>query len=587
MAHELRATRYLTASNEPLARWIATELRYLDFDGTMAFYWEVMRKADDDWQRLLGANDRYYLLTGLCGRTDALHPWVFNRCREVEAATDGYLDLWARYHYKSSITTFAGNLQEIICDPEITICILSCTNKVAKPFLVQIQEELERNETLKRLYSDVFWLEPRKEASRWSRESGIVVKRRGNPKEATVEAHGLVDGMPTGKHYDLLDFDDLVTEELVTNPEIIQKVTDRWELADSLGKATGTRKWHQGTRYSFADTYGIILERGTLKPRIHPATEDGTLKGRPVLLTEERWEQVKDAQRRAVNAQMLLNPIAGNEAMFRSDWFRPYLIRPTVLNVYIMVDPSKGRSATSDRTAMAVVGVDVAGNRYLLDGVRHRMKLSERWEWLKRLYKRWSDEPGVQSITVGYERYGAQTEDEVIREWQERDGVPFELVELSWPREGGHSKKDRVERLEPDMRVGRFYLPGVVYHAENGGRDGVALWSVWTDEDARKNPAAAHKPGQIVYRPLQAPTREQRACEVTGQNYRIVHALKRMDEDRNIYDLTRAFMEEALFFPFAPHDDLIDAASRLYDLSPCAARQYESHEVEPPVFVDT
>jgi hypothetical protein len=48
-----------------------------------------------------------------------------------------------------------------------------------------------------------------------------------------------------------------------------------------------------------------------------------------------------------------------------------------------------------------VIGVDVAGNKYLLDGARHPMKLSERDDLLKRFYRTWSTEPGVQSCLVG------------------------------------------------------------------------------------------------------------------------------------------------------------------------------------------
>jgi hypothetical protein len=416
------------------------------------------------------------------------------------------------------------------------------------------------------------------------------VRRASNPKEASVEAHGLVDGQPTSRHYGLLVYDDVVTVESVGSPEQIKKTTDRWELSDNLGSTIGVRKWHCGTRYHFGDTYGIILERGVLTPRIHPATDDGTLNGKPVLLTPARWEEIKAAQRSTVSAQMLLDPRAGNVAVFRAEWLKSYEVRPALLNLYIVCDPSKGSGARSDRTAIAVIGVDTGGNKYLLDGARHRMKLSERYDLLKRFYGYWSTQPGVQSCRVGYERYGAMVDLEVITEYQQRDRAFFAIEELNFPRDGSaHSKHDRIERLEPDLRAGKFLLPAVVHHPEFGARDGKATWRVFTEGDAAGAGEGSYektlKPGNIVYRPLLGPTREQQRRARSGERYRIVDPIKHLDEDRNIYDLTRAFIEEALFFPFAPHDDLIDACARIYDMEPVAPNQWE-RAWQPPVHPD-
>jgi hypothetical protein len=73
---------------------------------------------------------------------------------------------------------------------------------------------------------------------------------------------------------------------------------------------------------------------------------------------------------------------------------------------------------------------------------------------------------------------------------------------------------------------------------------------------------------------------------VLGERFRIACPIVRLDEDQNVYDVSRAFIEEALFFPFAPHDDLIDACSRIYDMKPVAASKWERGEWEPPVHPD-
>jgi len=536
---------------------------------------EVARKELDRRMKglaFLACNDRFFLLTELCNRKDAKHPFIYCQCREVEENPDGHIDLWARFHYKSTIITFAGVIQEVLRDPEIRIAIFSVTKPIANAFLAQIKDEFEGNDLLKFIFSDVLYANPRatseggEKPSRWSLARGLTVKRKSNPKEATIEAHGLIDAQPTSRHFDLHIYDDIVTEKYLSE-EMIRKTTERWELADNLGSHKGVRKQMVGTRYHFADTYSVVLERGSMKPRIYPATDDGTLEGRPVFLSNERWEEIKRDQRSTVASQILLNPVAANEATFRSDMLRGYQMIPAMLNVYILIDPSSGKGKHSDRTAIAVIGIDERGHKFLLDGYRHRMPLSERWKYVKQLLTKWRNHPGVQHVGVGWERYGKDSEIEAIKEFQRREGAFFPIVELNTPSQGAHSKKARIERLEPDFRLGRFFLPSPAYNPDKGGD---CTWRVWTEEmrrDAEKRgDKRNYSVGEIVFRLAVHESRPKRPEYHQPAQHRIVRPLKRVDEDGNIYDLTRAFIDEFLQHPFAPHDDLIDAVSRIYDI---------------------
>lgn len=545
---------------------IARIVHDLSFTEVTRLYEEII-KQNPELQAAMGLLDRFFLLTVVLRRRDLLHPWLYARCREVEAAPDGHLDLWSREHYKSSIITQAGAIQELLRDPEQRICIFSFNRPIAKAFLRQIKHEFENNILLKGLYPDVCWGAPKREAPKWSEDEGIILRRRGNYREASIESWGLVDGQPTSRHFTLRIYDDVVTDSSVTTPEMVEKTTRALELSDNLGVAHGGRAWYIGTRYTLADTYQTLLDRGALIPRIYPATDNGRPDGKPVFWDQETWDKKKRAQPSQVAAQLLQNPAAGQEAMFRAEWLKPYEFRPRTLNVYILCDPSLGKTHRSDRTAIAVIGVDAGRNKYLLDGYRQRMRLPDRWRAIKTLFRHWADQPGVVNVRVGYERYGMQTDIEHFEEMMKIERISIPIDEVGWPREGTHSKEDRVERLVPDFQYGNFFLPACVWDPA-----GMCHWHVHGDK--------------LSYRKLAGETNVEKRMKRMGQGHLLARPIRRADENGRIYDLTRAFIEEYQYFPFGTYKDLIDAVSRVYDMEPAPPMIVRREMLEPEAFPD-
>ena len=526
---------------------LADYLQTVSYEEAIEAYAQCHRDANinDSFIRTLAQCDRYYLGVFICNRHDMLHPWIYERCREVEGATDHHLDLWARFHYKSSIITFLGCVQEILCDPDITIGILSYSARQAKPFLRQIMQELEANERLQQLFPDILYEKPKQQAPKWAENEGICVRRSSNPKEQTVEAHGLVDGQPTGRHFSLIVYDDVVVQDAVSTPEQIKKTTTQWELSLNLGSTHRPRYQYAGTRYSYGDTYGTILQRAAVKPRVHPATYNGQMDGEPVFLEQERWEEIKKTTSTyTVACQQLLNPIAGSDVSFKDEWWTEYEVRPYVINVYIMVDPAHSKKKESNRTAMAVVGIDSNFNKFLLDGCCHRMTLSEKWTYLKRLRMKWKRAPGVREVKVGYERYGAQSDIDHFKAMMAMDGSSFPVYELNWVGGGGsQSKKDRIQRLEPDLKDGSFYFPYPT--------DEKYLTSMQMDFKDR------------------------------NQAFLISKKIICIDEERKTYDLTKLMKDnEYSLFPTI-HPDFLDALSRIYDMDPIPPRIRTGRVLEP------
>lgn len=448
--------------------------------------------------------DLYALLRFGLRRKDTDTDWCFERCREVQRGMDGYLDLWAREHYKSTILTFAGSIFRIINDPEVTIGIFSHTKPIAKGFLRQIKFELESNDHLKLIFDDILWQNPRKEASKWTEDEGITVKRRGNPKEATVEAHGLVDGQPTSKHFRHRQYDDVVTLESVTTPDMIAKTTAAYEMSDNLGTEGGTFGV-VGTRYHFADTYGDLVKRGSVKSRVYPCTKDGTDNFAPencVLMKPETLAAKRLAQGPyTFGTQMLLNPKGDDLQGFRADWIRTWR-QMTADNMpkCILVDAASEKRPGNDYTAAWVLGFGSDRNIYALDMVRDRLNLKQRADMLFALHRKWMK--GSPSIAVGYEKYGMMADVEFMRGEMERRQHRFVINELG----GQMPKRDRIRRLMPYFERNEIYLP---------------------------------------------------------------ERLMRTDYEQKTVDLVSTFIEEEYkAFPVSTHDDMLDALARVFDLYP-------------------
>lgn len=420
----------------------------------------------------LGEHDRFVLLAVILRRYDAKHPWLYERCREVEANPDGYLDLWAREHYKSTIITFAGIIQEILRDPEITVGIFSHTRPIAKGFLRQIKREFEANESLRGLYPHICWDNPRRDAPKWSEDDGIIVKRNSNPKEATVEAHGLVDGQPTSKHFTLRVYDDVVTRESVTTPDQIKTVNAAWELSLNLGTIDG-KEWYAGTRYHSNDTYRTIIERKSAIARIYPATIDGTEDGEPVLMPPEVLvKKRRDMGPYTFGCQMLQNPTADKVQGFRVEWLRYYDTIPAAGNCYLLCDPAGEKKKDNDYTVQLVVMLCQDQNYYLVDGIRSRLNLTERTRSLMRLHRKWRPR------ATGYEKYGKDSDIEHIEDVQDREGYRFEIIPLG----GSMPKNDRIRQLVPIFEQHRWYLPHILYYVDHENRQRDLIHDFLTEE---------------------------------------------------------------------------------------------------------
>ncbi len=450
-------------------------------------YRRALLRAEEDGcrqetVRYFAHTDLFYLLTRVLHRQDADNDWVFKQARMYQAAPDGYLDLWWREGYKSSIITFGGIIQGLMNDAERTYGIISITRPSAKKYLRQIKVELETNKALQEIGSDVFWENPKKQAPKWSEDDGLVIKRKGNPKEASIEAWGLVDGQPVGPHFSDLHYEDLVNRDTVRTGAMIKRVKEAFIESLNLGQRGGRRR-ACCTRWHYSDVNQTIIERGILIPRIWTATKDDTFTGEPWLLTrEELAQKISDYGPYIAACQLFMNPTQDSLQVLKEKWLRYWRAdRYKGLNLYILCDPASEKKIGSDYTVFIVIGLGSDRNYYVINWIRDRLSLTEKANVLFKWHQQY------RPVDVGYEKYGMQSDIAHFRDRMERDNYRFGITPLGGPL----GKGGRIDRLVPIYSQGRMYIPETCPYTQYDGET-VDLTRIFVNDEYKAHPFEVH-----------------------------------------------------------------------------------------------
>jgi predicted phage terminase large subunit-like protein len=381
------------------------------------------------------------------------HRWLFARCRDLQAAPNGFLDLWGRFHFKTCLITQSMPQWDLIDQPDLRFGIITYRIDQAGTSLTwQIKREAEINHKLKKHWPHVYFQNPQQESPQWTQHE-LCFRRALNPKDPSISLSSLRTGM-TSSHLHTRIWDDCVTREAVRSREAIEQTTERWRQFSGTA-ADYVYDRATGTHWAVNDTYRSLLDDDLFTLRHHDVFEsDGVT---PVLRSkhwvEQRFKEMGPEHFACVMRNM---PMQGALQNFKIDWLRYYneepdSLRKNNLNVYLFIDTANAKKE-NDYTVITVIGLGrgvPTGNYYVLDIVRDRMGMVTMTDKLFELVEKWR--PNHSFI----ERVGAARDIEYIQERQRAVGTTFPISEV-YER---LPKVERITRLQGLFRDGRMYLP--------------------------------------------------------------------------------------------------------------------------------
>ncbi len=383
------------------------------------------------------------------------------------------LVLMPRYTFKSCICSVGVSLYNLNKDQNLRILIYSDANTKAEGFLSSIKDHIEGKVAGSKFHLAYDWC-PKNKGTKWN-QSQIEIDRTTSYPEPSVDTAGIETSL-IGKHYDLIIFDDIVSDKNTTTKEQMDKVADCYRRSLSLLRPGGSVLM-TGTRWHFGDLYGRLIAENQINKVFDIFLVDGEedIKyGKYCFsnigkssLTKSFLDSQK-AQQGSYNYSCLYrnNPTDEETAIFKVVDFAFYgEIKHEDLYITATVDPAgKGE----DFTAITIVGTDNNMDMHILDIVNEHLQPSEIVEQLVRLQYKYRF--GILGVETNFFRGMLEYEIKRRRDLEHRENPDkFKLFGVSeFTASSKESKFNRIRALQPYHERKALKFPGEKFELLKG-----------------------------------------------------------------------------------------------------------------------
>lgn len=421
------------------------------------------------------------------------HVELIKELETLEKGDKQQMVLMPRHSIKSHIVTIGYSLWRIARDPNIRILIYSDSATKAQQFLYGVKTHLEgkaAGSTFREIYGK--WETDPHKGGTWN-ESKITVKvRRFAQKEPTIDTGG-IESSKIGMHYDMMIFDDIVSDLNTTTKSQMDKIHDCYKKSLSLLKPGGDIVI-VGTRWHFGDAYGRIIDENKDKSNFKIFSKDaetvvdGKLLFEGIGLNRDFLDYQKREQGSYIYSCLYRNnPVSDETAIFKENDFRFYEPNPSFHENMFITGTCDPAGEGEDFTAITVVGTDNEKNMYILDAVNQKMQPNVIIETIIRLNYKW-----------GFDRFGCERNffkgmlEKAFREAEQEHRVNPNWKPFSFKEDLIASAKQRtftrVLSLQPIHERGQLFFPGTSLNTLSPTMSELAFQMVQFTIDGAKSP---------------------------------------------------------------------------------------------------